>query len=241
MNRHEYSSRPRLFVAISSLVFLTLLLAACGGPSTSGGAVTPTPTSSAVSTTVPMPTTQISCPPAGKARAAIMAPLALGKQDTFVYLEGSQPTQQGSGSYTLKRYTVSTHTTTALLSVPDTYYFGAQVSADGQWVILNPFLSDHRAIQLVRMDGQGLQTLYCGNDFGWMQWSPDNKYVAFVDSGTPAATFKLLNTTTGTIQTTPRDSNHMLAAPQAWLDPTHLLVIMAGLPEEGGEVGIVAA
>jgi len=233
MNTHEYSPRPRLFVAISSLVLLTLLLAACGSAAPYGKTVTPTPSSGAVSTTVPMSPTQTSCPPAGKARAAIMAPLALGKQDTFVYLEGKQ--QQQPTTYTLKRYTVSTRTTTAILSVPDTYYFGAQVSADGQWVILNPFLSDHRAIQLVRMDGQGLQTLYCGNDFGWMQWSPDNKYVAFVDSGTPAATFKLLNTTTGTIQTTPRDSNYTLAAPQAWLDPTHLLVIMAGLPEGGGK------
>ena len=43
MNTHEYSSRPRLFVAISLLILITLLLAACGGPSTSGGSVTPTP------------------------------------------------------------------------------------------------------------------------------------------------------------------------------------------------------
>ncbi|MGZ6356545.1 MAG: hypothetical protein ACXWOX_18375 [Ktedonobacteraceae bacterium] len=67
MNTHEYSSRPRLFVVINSLAFLTLLLAACGGPSTSGGAVTPTPGKT--------DTLQTSCPPAGKARAAIMARL----------------------------------------------------------------------------------------------------------------------------------------------------------------------
>lgn len=70
--------------------------------------------------------------------------IALGKQDTFVYNEGG----------TLKRYTVSTRTTTALLSVPSTAFFGAQISADGQWVTLNPFLSDHRAIQVVRLDGR---------------------------------------------------------------------------------------
>ena len=60
----------------------------------------------------------------------------------------------------------------------------------------------------------------------------------FVEPGTPAwenprkDTFKLLNTTTGTIQTKARDSNHLLPSPQAWLDPTHLLVTMTGLPGE---------
>ncbi|MGZ3626414.1 MAG: TolB family protein [Ktedonobacteraceae bacterium] len=180
-------------------------------------------------------------PTSRKSAGSHHGPLVLGKQDTFVYLEGKQ--QQQPTTYTLKRYTVSTRTTTAILSVPDTYYFGAQISADGQWVILmNPFVSRQAAIQLVRMDGQELQTLYCapgvpGAGIGWMQWSPDNKYVAFVDTASTDQstwTFKLLNTATGAMQTTPRDSNHLLAAPQAWLDPTHLLVIMVGLPE-GGE------
>jgi len=73
MNRPEYSSRPRLFVAISSLVLLTLLLAVCGGPTTSRGAVTPTPSSSAISSTVQISATQTSCPRAGKARAGLMS------------------------------------------------------------------------------------------------------------------------------------------------------------------------
>lgn len=220
MNTHDYSSRPRLFVALSSLVLLTLLLAACGGTASPGKTVTPTPTSGAVSTTVPMPPTQTSCPPAGKARAAIMAPLAQGKQATFVYVEGS----------TLKRYTVSTRTTTTIM--PDTGFRG-EISADGQWMILYPSTG---AIQLVRLDGQGLQTLYCGYDFGWLQWSPDKKYVAFLDlAGQDQSTwtFKLLNTTTGTIETKSRDSAHMLAFPQTWLDPTHLLVVMSSLSGEG--------
>ena len=238
MNTHEYPSRPRLVVAISSLIVITLLLAACGGSSTSRGAVTPTPTptSSAVSTTVPMPPTQTSCPPAGTARAAIMAPLALGKQDSFVYLEGKHSYAQGSTTYTLKRYAVSTRTATTIISGPESPAFGAQISADGQWVILNPFISGQRAIQLVRMDGKGVQTLYCGSDSGWLQWSPDNKYVAFVDIAGQSQstwTFKLLNTTTGTIQTKPHDSTHVLEFPLAWLDNTHLYVQTGFIPGEG--------
>jgi hypothetical protein len=43
----------------------------------------------------------------------------------------------------------------------------AQVSADGQWVLFLPDLypamrtGTSAKIQLIRMDGQGLQTLYC--------------------------------------------------------------------------------
>ena len=62
----------------------------------------------------------------------------------------------------------------------------AQISADGQWIL---FTADDAqgfgtTLQLVRMDGQGLQTLYCsmsGNGVGNIQWSPDQKTVVFVD------------------------------------------------------------
>jgi len=167
-----------------------------------------------------------------------MAPLALGKQDSFVYIEGKQPYAQGSSAYTLKRYTVTTRTATTIISGPESLAFGGQISADGQWVILNPFILGQRAIQLVRMDGQGLQTLYCGQDSGWIQLSPDNKYVAFVDiagQGQSTWTFKLLNTTTGTILTKPHDRTHVLEFPLAWLDSTHLYVISGLVLGEGSD------
>ena len=187
------------FVCTSLLVFLTLLLAACGGASTSGGAVTPTPGK--------MPALQTTCPPTGTARAAVMTPLALGKQATFVYLKGSQASgQQKPSPDRLMRYSASTRTTTEIVPLTSSSIAWTTISADGQWMIYVGNVGDagQRGIQLVRMDGQGMQTLYCGSDFGWMQWSPDNKYVAFVDPGTPPwqdpskQTFKLLNTTTGT-------------------------------------------
>jgi len=165
-----------------------------------------------------------------------MAPLAPGKQDTFVYIEGKHSYAQGSTSYTLKRYTVSTRTTTTIISGPESPAFGAQISTDGQWVILNPFISGQRAIQLVQMDGQGLQTLYCSGDMGWIQWSPDNKYVAFVDASNQDQskwTFNLLTVATGAIQTKPHDSTHVLEFPLAWIDNTHLYVVSGLLPGEG--------
>ena len=165
-----------------------------------------------------------------------MAPLALGKQDSFVYIEGKHSYAQGATTYTLKRYNVTTRTAITIISGSESPAFGAQISADGQWIILNPFISGQRAIQMVRMDGQGLQTLYCGNDSGWLQLSPDNKYVAFVDIAGQSQstwTFKLLNTTTGTIQTKPHDSTHVLEFPLAWLDSTHLYVQTGFIPGEG--------
>lgn len=81
---------------------------------------------------------------------------------------------------TLKRYTISTRTTTKIVTLPHTNIGEARISADGQWVLLHtsiPQGSAHPrvAIQLVRMDGQGLQTLYCSGDLGLIQRSPDNK------------------------------------------------------------------
>jgi eukaryotic-like serine/threonine-protein kinase len=240
MNTHRNSPHSRLAVAISSLIVITLLLAACGGSSTSGGA-TPTPGKTA--------TLQTSCPPVGKARAAVMAPLALGKQDTLVYLAGSPASEQQPISNALMRYTVSTRTTTEIVPLPSSQVAGASMSADGQWVIYIGNVGGSgqykRGIQLVRMDGQGLQTLYCSGDLGFMQLSPDNKYVAFIDVGTPGSdpskeTLKLLNTTTGTIETKPHDSTHPLEGPVSWLDNTHLYVVSGlGLGEGSSKMSLL--
>jgi hypothetical protein len=209
MKTWMYSPRRPLFVCTSLLLLLAMLLVACGSTTTSGGTSTPTPGKTS------MPAMQTSCPPEGTARAAVMVPLALGKQNTVVY----------SQTLVLKRYTVSTKTTNVIM-LGNGAILEARISADGQWVLLHTNISDVAAIQLVRMDGQGLQTLYCasGNGFGWMQWSPDNKYVAFIDAQGDQSTwtFKLLNVVTGAIQTTGYDSKHLLYFPLEWLDNTHL-------------------
>ncbi len=157
-----------------------------------------------------------------------MAPLALGRQNSVVYTEIQGPVANPT-SVTLKRYTVSTRTTTEIVTLPHTNIYTAQISADGQWVLLYTVISHRGAIQLIRMDGQGLQTLYCGGSggIGWMQWSPDKKYVAFVDIPSPDQpqstwTFNLLTIATGMYQTKGPDSQHVLYIPQVWLDNTHL-------------------
>jgi len=64
--------------------------------------------------------------------------------------------------------------------LPQTNITEAQVSADGQWLL---FVSNDLVgskLQLVRLDGQGLQTLFCPSDIvNHVQWSPDQKLVMF--------------------------------------------------------------
>ncbi|HXX78919.1 MAG TPA: hypothetical protein VEI53_10525, partial [Ktedonobacteraceae bacterium] len=97
MKKGTFSPWRYLFVFTSLLLFFTLLLAACGSPTTSGGTSTPGKTTT--------PVLQTSCPPEGTARAAVMAPMALGKQNTVVY----------SQTLVLKRYTVATRTSNVIV------------------------------------------------------------------------------------------------------------------------------
>src|SRR5438067_3252684 len=113
-----------------------------------------------------MPVTKTSCPADGTARAAVMRPLRLGKHGNVVYIYNEIPLNTSTAFGHLKRYDVVTGQKTELVTSGIAIQ-SAQVSADGQWVL---FLStpdpridpQHSALlQLVRMDGQGLQTLYC--------------------------------------------------------------------------------
>ena len=65
------------------------------------------------------------------------------------------------------RYDLATGKSSTIATVPSTID-DAQLSSDGQWVIFlsrvpwnNSFIS---AVQMVRIDGQGLQTLYCSSE-----------------------------------------------------------------------------
>src|SRR5215831_13395812 len=160
----SYQFRYLLVVISSCLIFL---LAACGpatqAPGTTPGApagtgntppvLSPTtqpPTPIATATTSPVPPTHTSCPPIGTARALVTAPLALGTHPTIVYIA------IGSHTSTLNRYDVTTRKSTVIVTVSGTALGSAQVSADGQWILF----TNGTHLQAVRMDGQGLQTLY---------------------------------------------------------------------------------
>ncbi len=231
MITRRYSPRKRLFVYVSLLLFLSLLLGACGGSPAPGQSGTPTTGKKAPPTTVPMPSTQTSCPVANAARSAIMAPLEMGSHANVVYVYN-----QGAGSTPhplagiLKRYDLTTRSKTDILNVQQASIDGAQVSTDGQWVLFSTLVSDRSALQLVRMDGQGLQTLYCsapGERIGAVAWSPDQHYVAFQEG----RKVYLLKVATGTLHLAVTSGSQVGYVLRTWLDDTHLYLSSYGATE----------
>lgn len=206
---------------------LLVLLAACT-PQNAGTNTTHSGTSSVAAsvTTKPMPPTQTSCPANGQGRPAVTAPLAPGKHQTVVYVDTSS-----TGS-TLKSYNVSTGQTTTLVSVSGSSLIAlvdAQVSTDGQYVL---FITG-RELQMIRMDGQGLQTLYCyplrtgaPDNLANLLWSPNQQLAVFeeppVGGGPAGPTVRLLNLVNGNVQTIAQSGQHVAIQLYAWLGNTQV-------------------
>jgi len=229
---------------------LMFLLAACGetgvNPPSTGSPTsavnpskTPLPASSPTITTAPVPPTQSSCPPAGSVRAAVMAPLALGKDANIVYLvteySGNTPTS------TLKRFDVTTGAKTEILKVPGVTFGYPQLSADGQWILFVTSTAQFDELQMVRMDGQGLQTLYCLPAHGILKalWSANQQQVLISASASPSGFtgLYLLNLVKGTIEQVfkPTTGNNPLLGsvfvdPITWLNNTQVYVRFADEP-----------
>ncbi len=242
------------------LCFLLMLLMACSSlPVGSGGTSTPSPGANASNTsipspgqTVPMPQTQTSCPTSNTARAAVMRPLALGNHQNLVYIYNEVPQQTSTAAGHLRRYDVTTGQKTDL-ATSGIHILQAQVSSDGQWVL---FLSqpDPRGglsvvmLQLVRMDGQGLQTLLClpfsgsgGAPLGQpaisFQWSVDERSILLsndvLDQTTEKATstITVLTVSTGALKPIFLDQADDLYTYSVvtWLDNTHAYIIKQGI------------
>ncbi len=231
----------RHLLLIFSSCCLIFLLSACspfpsGGTSptpTTGGGTTissqgNTPTAaSGTPTTVPVPPTQTSCPAAGTARAAVTATLALGNHVNLVYTF-NQGTADNPTSAILRRYDVRTNGKTDIVTLPRTYIDTAQISTDGQWILFTSTTSGQDVIQMVRMDGQGLQTLHCApasQHISDVQWSPDQKSAIFVEGqDLSSSTVYLLTLASGTLQPeiAPPSPGSIGVTPQTWLDNTHV-------------------
>lgn len=202
----------------SGLIFL---LAACqpsippttgnGTPASTTTGSTPGITSTASGDTAPVPTTTTNCPPAGTARAAVLATLALGHHPNIVYIV-NQGTSDAPGLGTLKRFDATTGQKTEIINLSPTYISEAQLSADGQWLLFVAISGGQAKLQMVRMDGQGLQTLYCVSPEGGanilsaishVQWSTNQRMIVFSHfsaNGGSRNQIYLLNTSSGSIQ-----------------------------------------
>ncbi len=190
--------------------------------------------------TFQMPPTQTSCPRNGTARAAIMRPVQLGKHPTIVYVYNEIPLNTTIAFGHLKLYDVNTGHKSVLVTSGLSIEH-AQVSADGQWVL---FLSQidprgdrqHESmLQLIRMDGQGFQTLYClpagvVSRETSIQWSTDQKSVLIsTDDNTFTSKVTLLNLASGKLTTELKitDKNYEYSV-MTWLDHTRAYVVRSG-------------
>ncbi len=237
------------------LLLLALVFSSCGQFAAQQGnapqpVTTPATFNSSTSASHPsavtsaVPSTQTGCPATGKARAAVMAPLALSSHQTIVYAMNTGPFDafDGAGLGVLKRYDAATSLILDIVSVAHRGIEHPQVSADGQWVLFvtryqDSAHLDSETVQLIRLDGQGLQTLYCpaeGDTITSMQWSPDQKSLVFSEQLISASlhsptTLYFLNMLTGQLQievAAPNNYNTPVVGytPVAWLDNTHIYV-----------------
>ncbi len=241
---------------------LVILVAACGNPNTNQnsstnstasssqssttstpptkGGATGTPTTSPVTTTVPMPTTSTSCPAPGTGRTAVTAPLALGSHQNIVYLVDQYQGTTFVGS-TLRRYDVSTHNKTDIVTINGAVIDDPQISADGQWLLFVSSVGQQHKLQLVRMDGKGLQTLYCASNMSLdhVLLSSNQKLAIFssLNPNNNQGGLYLLNLITGTIQLELKPTNSgpplnldNIGIPLTWLDNTHIYVSFTTQP-----------
>lgn len=196
------SSRVLIFCLVGCLIFLF----AASAPQSQVSA-------SSISTSHTLrPTISTSCPPSGKANVAFMPSMTLGSHQTIVYIvnEGT-PSQPTAG--TLKRYDVVTGAKVEIVKLASTYISEAQVSANGQWLLFVAHVAGQVKLQLIRMDGQFLQTLYCGNP-NQVQWSNNQQLIVFSDS----SSIYLLNVTNAVLQAELTLSGGVSVHPRTWLD-----------------------
>jgi serine/threonine protein kinase len=182
-----------------------------------------------VITTQSMPSTSISCPAAGTARAFVTAPLVLGQDPTIVYIV-NESNANGPTFGTVKRYDTITGNKVEIKKTVNTHIDDAQLSQDGQWVLFTAHVGGQSELRVVRMDGEGLQTLFCastGAHITGAQWSFNQKLVAFdVEQESGGTTIYLLNMTNGVLQPEFVSSAPGLAyLPRTWLDDKRVLLV----------------
>ncbi|MEO8970493.1 MAG: hypothetical protein ABI406_02700 [Ktedonobacteraceae bacterium] len=171
-----------------------------------------------------------------------MPTLLLGSHASVVYLDSDRHDAYGTRTFDiLQRYDTVTGKKTAIVRVTNASIIDAQVSTNGQWVMFISQQDQHTdyQIQLIRMDGTYLQTLYCfSSTDDTFFWSPDQKLLAFAESPYPNPSFfplrpgtpqlRLLNLTNGNLQTEQLNSSndaYNTYTPLYWLDNAHLVII----------------
>lgn len=183
-----------------SALFCLLLLSACNQLSGNGPSSPSTPTQTTTSPTTSTPAQAQTCPAQATARSAIMSTLPPSTHPNLVYIS-----QQGDTSV-LQRYDATTGSRQTMLQTQASETIQkANVSPDGQWILLRSLLQGQVAIQLIRVNGQQLQTLYCApvqDNIDDALLSPDQHALVFNQENQDGlSTLYLLDVATGKLRT----------------------------------------
>ena len=201
-----------------------------GTPTTMGSTDAPgaTATTGGTSASTPNATPTTDCPASGSARPAIMPVLQLGHDQNIIYVDNL--------TAIIRRHDIQTGADITILDQPGAVG-SPQLSTDGQWILYTLVAQNTYAIQLIRVDGQDQQTLYCApasstiGDKTNVQWSPDQKLVIFAQTNLNdnIISLHLLNLLTGSAQVelTPSNAN-VIYQPRTWVDNTRVYVTTDG-------------
>ncbi len=169
-----------------------------------------------------VPPTQISCPADGAARALIKAPMALVGDPSIIYATDEQ-------SVHIKSYNTATKQTKDILKLRTGQIDRITLSPDQQWAVFSykqqgqPF-----KLMMLRLDGQGLQTLFCTSEaITPFYISPDNQSLVYqtINQSTSANQNVFVNLQTGQVKNIITKSTLFGSpeyTPAGWLDATHL-------------------
>lgn len=232
-----FSSRWHQRLFLCSCLLLLVGIVSCANPlSTTPGPnalVSPTTTPASTqktSTNTTNTAAHLNCPASGQGRAANMPGITLGNQQEIVFYHNA------GGSATIQEFDVQDRTSSTITSLSGETITSAQLSQDGQWVLLVAQTNGVWALQLVRVDGKHLQTLYCASAIQNLsaQWSPNQQYIIFSQNGAHETQFLLLNPTSGTLQVEYTDAFGGDLEPITWLDNTHVYIglVQSNSPSE---------
>jgi serine/threonine protein kinase len=230
--RHPPVAR-RLILSLLALILLTTpgiyLLAT--------GRLTPAPARTQSSLPGEKPTeaptitpTLADCPASGQARKASLPDLATGSAPALVYLAMIDPpppnaTPTAPSASKLEIWNTRTKKTILVATFLKAQISQALVSPDGKWLLFSLGVQQRQKLELMRIDGQDLQTLYCSTNDALidLSWSPDRRLAVFYDEGAQRqqGTFFLLNMSIGLLETISTVPSFL---PISWMDKTHLLV-----------------
>ncbi len=183
---------------LSFLILLALLLTACGSFPPTGNGATPTPTE----------------------QTATPTPVHADQYLIYVY-------KDAANVWHLQRYNTRTGQKTDIYRTDAGQITEAQISADGQRILflteLYPAMQTNGSarLQVIERGGQGLETLYTvanGKSVRGLEWSPDQRFIAF-EQDRNVYLLTVATRTTRLVVPAHGDQGFM---PRTWLDTTRL-------------------